>query len=71
MELDVPLWTYQVARLLGVTKARVHQMCKEGMLDPERDEDGTRLFSLEDVEGLKRKREAVKEARAALRRRSA
>ena len=68
MGMNVPLLTHQVANILGVSKVRVHQLCKEGMLSPARDEDGTRLFDLVDVEELARRRAAVVSARSALRR---
>ena len=70
MGMNVPLLTHQVANILGVSKVRVHQLCKEGMLSPARDEDGTRLFDLVDVEELARRRAAVVSARADLRRRA-
>ena len=65
-----PGWlsTVQVARLLGVTRVRVHQLEEAGYLPSMRNNWNWRVFDPTDVNEYLKKREAVRAARAALRR---
>ncbi|MDR7400579.1 MAG: MerR family transcriptional regulator [Armatimonadota bacterium] len=51
------------AQRLGVTTSRVQQLAREGKLREIRDSQGRRLFRPEDVERLRRQREAERRVR--------
>ena len=57
----------EVAKLIGVTIQRVHQIEKCGGLPCIRSSRNYRLFRKEDVADLVKKRKTLEEARAALR----
>jgi DNA-binding transcriptional MerR regulator len=60
--------TKEASEILGVHVVRVQQLESSGVLKAEKNSWGWRLFLRSDVEALREKRKALKEAQAELRR---